>query len=183
LESVPFRTARLDTSDALGVIWRDGDQLMTCDPATLAAFDKLLAAIQARDDPRRAADEWKQVYRLLQKTSLPAARVADVVGNRDVAGLAGLGDELRSTAPAAALPDAPGSEVCAKALAPFRKGFSLTILEEESKLGRNPLTKGAKSSIAGIVPPTEWPESVWLELVRQGKLRYVGHGFYEPTKP
>ena len=156
---------------------------MTRDPAILATLDGLLAAIRACDDPRRATDEWKQVYRLLQKTPLPADRVAAVVGMRDVAGLAGLIEEFRSPPVAAAIPEAPTSEVCAKALQAFRKRFSLTVLDEESKLGRNPLTKGAKSNIAGIVPPSEWPESVWQELVRQGKLRYVGRGFYEPAKP
>jgi hypothetical protein len=156
---------------------------MTCDPTTLTALDKLLAAIRACDNPRRATDEWKQVYRLLQKTSLPAAHAANVVGMRDAAGLTGLLDELRSPTPAAALPDVPGSDICAKALQAFRKRFALTVLDEESKLGRNPLTKGAKSSVAGIVPPSEWPEPVWQELVRQGKLRYVGRGLYEPAKP
>jgi hypothetical protein len=156
---------------------------MTCDPTTLTALDKLLAAIRACDNPRRATDEWKQVYRLLQKTSLPAAHAANVVGMRDVAGLTGLLDELRSPTPAAAFPDVPGSDICAKALQAFRKRFALTVLDEESKLGRNPLTKGAKSGVAGIVPPSEWPEPVWQELVRQGKLRYVGRGLYEPAKP
>lgn len=156
---------------------------MTCDPTTLAKLDELLAAIRAYDDPRRAAGEWKQVYRLLQKTELPAARVAGVVGMRDVAELAGLFDELQSPAVAAALPDAPSFDSCRKALHAFRQRLSLTVLDEESKLGRNPLTKGAKSSVAGIVPPREWPEPVWQELVRQGELRYTGHGCYELAKP
>ena len=156
---------------------------MTCDPTTLAKLDELLAAIRAYDDPRRAAGEWKQVYRLLQKTELPAARVAGVVGMRDVAELAGLFDELQSPAVAAALPDAPSVDSCRKALHAFRQRLSLTVLDEESKLGRNPLTKGAKSSVAGIVPPREWPEPVWQELVRQGELRYTGHGCYELAKP
>jgi hypothetical protein len=156
---------------------------MIPDPTILAALDKLSAAIRACDDPRRAAGEWKQVYRLLQKTSLPADRVGDIVGMRDVAGLAGLVEELRNPPAAAAVPDAPSGDVCAKAFQAFRKRFSLTVLDEESKLGRNPLTKGAKSTVAGIIPPSEWPESVWQELVRQGKLRYLGRGFYEPVKP
>ncbi len=156
---------------------------MICDPAILAALDKLSAAIRSCADPRRATDEWKQAYRLLQKTGLPADRIGDVVGMRDTAGLAGLVEELRNPPVAAARPDAPSGEVCAKALLAFRKRFALTILDEESKLGRNPLTKGAKSTIAGIIPPKEWPEAVWQELVRQGKLRYLGRGFYEPVKP
>ena len=157
---------------------------MTRDPATLARLGELLAALQGHDDPRRAAGEWKQVYRLLQKTDLPAARVAGVVGMRDVAGLTGLFDELQSPeATPAAPPEAPDVDMCRKAFQAFRKRLTLMVLDEESKLGRNPLTKGAASRIAGILPPSEWPEPVWQELVRQGHLRYIGHGFYELMKP
>jgi hypothetical protein len=154
---------------------------MTSDPTTLAKLDELLAALRGYDDPRRAAGEWKQVYKLLQKTDLPAGRVTGVVGMRDVAGLAALIDQLR--APAAAV-EAPDAETCRKALQAFRKRLSLTVLDEQSKLGHSPLTKGADSGVpAALVPPKEWPESVWQELVRQGRLRYIGHGFYELPKP
>jgi len=156
---------------------------MTSDPMIPATLDELLAAIRGYDDPRRATDEWKQAYRLLQKTALPADRVAGVVGMRDVAGLAGLVEELRSPVVAAAPPEAPSNDICAKALQAFRKRLSLAVLDDESKLGRNPLTKGAKSSVAGIVPPSEWPEPVWQELVRQGQLRHIGHGCYALVKP
>ncbi len=154
---------------------------MSTDPAALAKLVELLAAIRGRGDPRRAADEWKQAYRLLQKTALPADRIADVVGMRDVDGLAGLIEELRN--PVAAGPsEAPSEEVCVRALQAFTKRFTLMVLDEESKLGRNPLTKGAASGIAGIAPPSGWPEAVWRELVRQGRLRYVGHGLYQLAK-
>jgi len=156
---------------------------MVQDPAILTSLERLSAAIRASGDPRRATEEWKQVYRLLQRTSLPADRVAGVVGMRDLEGLTRLIGELRSPGASEAAPKAPSSEVCAEALRAFRKRFSLAVLDEESKLGRNPLTKGAKSTIAGIIPPREWPEAVWQELVRQGKLRYLGRGFYEPAKP
>jgi hypothetical protein len=98
---------------------------------------------------------------------------------RDMPGLATLIDELRAPAPAAPA-DVPSEDTCRKALQAFRKRLSLTILDEESKLGRSPLTKGAAAD-AVIVPPKEWPESVWQELVCQGKLHYIGHGFYELT--
>ena len=156
---------------------------MTTDPMTLAALEKLIAAIRACADARRATDEWRQAYRLLQKTELPADRLTEVVGMRDADALAELLDELRRPAVAGALPDVPAKEICAKALQAFRKRFSLTVLDEESKLGRNPMTKGAKSGISGIAPPKEWPQAVWEELVRQGELRYVGHGLYAPTRP
>jgi len=156
---------------------------MTSDQTTATKLDELLAAIRGYGDPRRAADEWKQAYKLLQKTDLPSARVTHVVGMRDVVRLAELIDQLRAPAAAAAQPDAPSAETCRQALRAFSRRLALTRLDEESKLGHSPLSKGADSHVAAaIVPPSEWPDSVWQELVRQGKLRYIGHGFYELTK-
>ena len=153
---------------------------MASDPATVTKLDALVTAIQGYDDPRRAAGQWKQVYRLLQNTELPPGRVTGVVGMRDMPGLAAMISQLRDPTPAV-VADVPSEETCKKALRAFRKRLSLTVLDEESKLGRSPLTKGA-SGAAAIVPPNEWPESVWQELVRQGRLRYIGHRFYELTK-
>ena len=154
---------------------------MAGESETAGKLEELVTTIRSYDDPRRAVGEWKQAYRLLQKTELPPGRVTGVVGMRDVAGLAALIDQLR--APAAAV-EAPDAETCRKALQAFRKRLSLTVLDEQSKLGHSPLTKGADSGVpAALVPPKEWPESVWQELVRQGRLRYIGHGFYELPKP
>jgi len=68
---------------------------------------------------------------------------------------------------------------CKKAFKAFRKRVSLTKLDEDSKLGRSPLSKGASTGSLAMTPPMEWPTEVWRELVRQGKLRDVGHGMYE----
>ena len=147
------------------------------DAPALTKLDELMAAIGRYDDPRRAASEWKQVYKLLQGTGLPSGRVTAVVGMRDVPGLAALIDQLRApqtTAPA----DSLSKGTCRKALQAFRKRLSLTVLDEDSALGRGPLSKGGGAS-AAIIPPREWSESVWRELVRQGKLRDIGHGLYE----
>ena len=156
---------------------------MTDAETALNELDELMTAIQGFGDPRRATGEWKQVYRLLQKTELPAARVTHVVGMRDLAGLAAMIGELR--APQADVPDdtdAPDAETCKKAMRAFRKRLSLTILDEESKLGRGPLSKGSGGGADVIVPPHEWPQSVWQALVHQGKLRYIGHGLYGLAK-
>ncbi len=156
---------------------------MTIDPTVITKLDELTTAIQAYDDPRRASDEWKQVYKLLQKTDLPANRLTHVVGMRNVAQLTELIDQLRnpSSAPPPD-PDAPDAHTCKLAMRAFRKRLALTRLDEESRISnRSPLTKGADSKMASIIPPNEWPDSVWQELVRQGKLRYIGHGFYEKT--
>ena len=152
------------------------------DPTSLAKLNELLAAIRRNADPRRASGEWRQAYVLLQKTGLPAGRVAEVVGMRDVEGLARIIEELQNPAAAAAVAEAPDSETCNKAFEAFRRRISLMELDDQSKLGRNPLTKGVTSSIAGIVPPREWPDSVWQELARQGKLRYIGRGLYNLGK-
>ena len=157
---------------------------MTDDPTTLTKLDELLAAVRGYADPRRATAEWKQIYRLLLQAGSPTGRVTSVVGMRDVPGLAAMIDELRAPAPPPSEPgDAIDPDVLRKALQAFRKRLSLTVLDEQSKLGRSPLTKGADPGMAAIVPPDEWPAAVWQELVRQGKLRYIGHGFYELAKP
>jgi len=159
---------------------------MTGDPAALARLDELMTAIRGYDDPRRASGEWKQVYKLLQTTDLPTARVTHVVGMRDVAGLGELIDQLRAPAGAAApaQADAPDAETCRRALRAFRKRLALTRLDDESQIGRHrQLSKGSDPRAAfAIVPPIEWPESVWQELARQGRLRYIGDGFYEVPK-
>ena len=158
---------------------------MTSDPTTVTKLDDLMTAIRGYDDPRRAAGEWKQVYKLLQKTDLPTDRVTHVVGMRDVARLTELIDQLRAPAAASAPPhaEAPSRETCRRAMRAFRKRLALTRLDEESKISsHSALSKGADSRMTAIVPPTDWPESVWQELVRQGKLLYVGDGFYQQTK-
>lgn len=158
---------------------------MTIDPTAIARLEELLAAIRGYDDPRRAGGEWKQVYRLLEKTGLPSGTVTHVVGMRDVTGLAELIEQLRTPAAAAGPPppDAPDAEVCKKALRAFRKRLAVTRLDDESRLGgRTALTGGRDSRITAIAPPVEWPKAVWEELVRQGKLRYAGHGCYELTE-
>jgi hypothetical protein len=158
---------------------------MTSDPTTVTKLDELMTAIRGYDDPRRAAGEWKQVYNLLQKTDLPSVRVTHVVGMRDVAGLTELIDQLRAPAAAVAPPqaDAPDAETCRRAMRAFRKRLALTRLDDESQISsHSSLSKGADSRVAAIIPPREWPESVWQELGRQGRLRYIGDGFYELPK-
>lgn len=69
------------------------------------------------------------------------------------------------------------------AMKAFRKRLKLSRLDEESKLGRSPLTTGGKSSIVAIVPPNQFPRAVWEELVKQGQLKRNGRDFYELVNP
>ena len=69
-------------------------------------------------------------------------------------------------------------EVLKSAYNAFKKRWKLTRLDQESRIGRSPMSSGQKSAIAGIVPPDQFPQAVWEELVKQGRLKYTGSGFY-----
>jgi hypothetical protein len=84
------------------------------------------------------------------------------------------------TDPEAASPsEASPAEELKRALKAFKKRLKLTRLDYESKLGYGPMTKGGNSGIVAIMPPNQFPPTVWEELVRQGKLKSLGHGLYE----
>ena len=65
------------------------------------------------------------------------------------------------------------------AMKAFRKRLKLTCLDDQSRIGVGPMSSGRKSGIVGITPPDQFPQAVWEELVRQGKLKYSGNGQYE----
>jgi hypothetical protein len=60
----------------------------------------------------------------------------------------------------------------------FKKRWKLTALDQESRIGRSPLSSGQTSSLAGIRPPDQFPEAAYEELVKQGRLKKAGNGFY-----
>jgi hypothetical protein len=76
-------------------------------------------------------------------------------------------------------PDGLDPATLKRALKAFRKRLKLTHLNEESKLGRSPLTGGKHSDVVAIMPPHQYPPEVWQELVRLGRLKDTGSGFYE----
>jgi hypothetical protein len=78
---------------------------------------------------------------------------------------------------------APTAEVLKAALKAFKKRLKLTRLDQESRIGRSPMSSGQRSSIVAIVPPDQYPRAVWDELVKQGKLRTSGRDFYELVEP
>ncbi len=60
----------------------------------------------------------------------------------------------------------------------FKKRLKLTQLDDESRLGHGPMSSGGPSGIVGVHPPDQFPKSIWDELVKQGKLEYMGRGLY-----
>ena len=76
-------------------------------------------------------------------------------------------------------PARPSKEELKHAMKAFKKRLKLTRLDAESQISGGPLTSGRDSGIVAIQPPNDFPQAVWDELVRQGKLRPAGHGTYE----
>lgn len=64
-----------------------------------------------------------------------------------------------------------------KAYKAFKKRLKLTALDDESRLGRSPLTGGA-TGVESIIPPREFPQEIWDELVKRGRLTRDSDGFY-----
>lgn len=65
------------------------------------------------------------------------------------------------------------------ALKAFKKRLKMTRLDDESRLGHGPTSAGGRSGVVAIVPPNQFPQEVWDELARLGKLRRAGQGLYE----
>ncbi|MGA2069053.1 MAG: hypothetical protein ABSG86_29130 [Thermoguttaceae bacterium] len=80
-------------------------------------------------------------------------------------------------------PQPPNFQQLKAAMKAFRKRLKLTQLDDQSRIGHGPMTGGHASGIVGITPPDQFPEAVWEELARQGKLKRVGNGQYGLVQP
>ena len=74
-------------------------------------------------------------------------------------------------------------ETLKRAMKAYRKRLKLARLDEESKLGHDPLSRGEQSLITGIKPPEQYPQEVWDRLVELDRLKSIGHGLYELLAP
>ena len=75
--------------------------------------------------------------------------------------------------------DSPTSEELRKAMKAFKKRLKLARLDDESSLGRGPMSSGKSSGIVAIMPPSQYRKAVWDELVARGRLKYAGQGLYQ----
>ena len=86
------------------------------------------------------------------------------------------------SAPDSLTPGSPSKEDLKRAFKAFKKRLKLTRLDAESSIAGGPLSSGRSSGIVAITPPHEFPQAVWDELVRQGRLKPSGRGMYELTE-
>lgn len=144
----------------------------------LSNLQQLVGELEADEGDHRRSPLWNQTLNLLKRTEAPQKTVINVVAGRNLAALRELVDNLVS-------PPAPydGPEVDPEqmrlAMRAFRERLKLVKLDHESKLGRSPLTSGKSADIDAIIAPREFPDEIWQALVRAGKLRDAGGGFYE----
>jgi hypothetical protein len=61
-----------------------------------------------------------------------------------------------------------------KAFKAFKKKIKSTQLDEDSRLGRSPLSGSGSSKILSITPPSGFGRQVWEDLVVKGYLRRDG---------
>ena len=73
----------------------------------------------------------------------------------------------------------PSREQLKQALKAFKKRLKMTQLDADSNISGGPLSSGRRADIVAITPPNQFPQPVWDELVRQGKLKKAGGGMYE----
>lgn len=151
---------------------------------------QLVGAIGAEHDPRLVKESWEIALRLLSRMPVDQAAAAKACAERDLASLdalvARIENPTSTQTPSAdtqsGAPQTDGAditpEVLDKAYRTFRKRIKVSRLAEESKLGGRQLTGGRKSQIDAILPPHEFPDEVWKELARTGRIKDAGRGFY-----
>jgi hypothetical protein len=78
-------------------------------------------------------------------------------------------------------------ETLARAMKALKKRLKVTRLDDESRLGHDPMSKGGHSGIVAVKPPPQYPLEVWQALEQKGRVRIDRHGLVEiieqPSNP
>jgi hypothetical protein len=136
--------------------------------------------IKKGKDPVKLMNDWELAGRILGRLTKDLGEVKRVCTERDIAGLEALLDKIEGKVTAAASVELPeySHEELERALKAFKKRMQVNRLADESKLGGRYTSGGRKSSIDAIQPPDDFPREIWLVLVRDGKLKDMGGGFF-----
>lgn len=148
------------------------------------AIEKLrevVSEIQAAKAP--PLQSWALAGRLLQRMPVDQKEAQRICLELETAALDAMVTTIENPQPVSKSQDADAAPTVtdqdmAAALRAFKKRLKLTRLGEESKLGGRHLTAGHKSEVDAIIAPTEFKKPVWDALVKAGKLKYTGQGFY-----
>lgn len=70
-------------------------------------------------------------------------------------------------------------ETLQRAMKALKKRLKLTRLDDESRLGHDPMSKGGRSGVVAVKPPEQYPREVWEALEAKGRVRGDRHGLYE----
>ena len=68
-----------------------------------------------------------------------------------------------------------------RALGAFKKRIKMIQLDDDSRLGRSPLSGNRKEKVVSIQPPAGFGKAIWEELADMGYLKRDTVGFYEMT--
>lgn len=127
---------------------------------------------------------WGAIHQLLLKTNADSGEAASIIASRDIdvlhrmiRKLRGLEVEPVDDKPKKVAAEIP-HETLRTAMRAFRKRMKLIRLDHESKLGVGPMSGGKIADFDAILPPNDFPRSVWEALVTEGKLKNAGQGFY-----
>lgn len=70
-------------------------------------------------------------------------------------------------------------ETLQRAMKALKKRLKVTRLDDMSKLGRDPMSKGGNSGIVAVKPPPQYPLEVWQALEAKGRVKSDRNGLYE----
>ena len=140
--------------------------------------DDIAARVAKGVDPLGLVDDWALAERLLLRMPVDLDEADRVFKARDLAGLDVLIARLEAPPKQEELPEFPQPELD-HALKLFRKRLKLQRLADESRLGGRYTSGGRSSKLDAITPPEDVEDPrIWKVLVRAGKLKDAGQGFY-----
>ncbi len=126
-----------------------------------------------------AAENWELAFRLLSRMNVGAAQLDELMKSRDLPALDRIVTQIENPVQTVSTREFPVHDLD-RALKAFNKRLKVMRLADESRLGGRYTSGGRKSAIDAIRPPEEFPKEIWDALVRAGKLRAEGPGFYAP---